>query len=152
MVNNISSSIRSIDIASFTCGKCGHRSTPPEAINAMPNQMDVYAMIEPQEIIKESAAVGGVSSAPITVPLPPPIITLDVDSANQKANRIKLDLEKKMPSNSISVITAGNGTRVVRIARSYAKATFDKTVLEESDHIVLNCPNCNQLLYEVFYK
>lgn len=117
--------MRRIDIAFFTC-KCGHRSTPPEAINAFAGEMEVYEKIP---VIKEKD--GKVKSA------------IDDDKR-------KKEVEGKCKGNSCHAKIEGEET-VLRIARSYCKATHDKTELAESDHIVLSCPNCDRVLYEVHY-
>jgi hypothetical protein len=61
----------------------------------------------------------------------------------------KAQLEQKYPGNSVIIRNEG-GARVVRLSRSYANVQFqDKTELAESDHIILACPQCDEVLYEV---
>ena len=113
-----------IDIAYFTCGNCGHRSTPPDAINAFGNEMEVYEKIP---LKKENDKL---------------VSALD-------KNKKKSDVEKKFKGNKVEIKTEGSED-VVRIERSQAKvATQDATELTEAKHVVLSCPECDEILYEV---
>ncbi len=123
-------SLLRIDIAHFTCGKCGHRCTAPESVNAFGHEMEILEKIP---IKVETDLVKGKVKTGMS----------QADRAKKKA-----DLEKKHTGNSISIQMEG-GHEVVRMARSNAKvAEQDSTALEDSTHVVLACPNCNATLYE----
>lgn len=116
-----------IDIAFFTCPTCGHRSTPPEAVNAFANQMEIIEKV-PLKVEKQG--------------------DLDVAISVMDKAKTKSDLEKKFKTNTVTIKTEGIED-VARLARSYCKvASQDKTELSESKHVTLACPNCDTLLYE----
>ena len=133
---------RRIDIARFECPKCGHWSTPPEAVNAFPHQMETYEAIEatvipdPQttEIFKE---------------------TLE---EQHKGNEFEITAARKETAGKnelgLSVEVEPEAyVKVIKVARSYCHVGFQShTNLEESNHIVLNCPNCETKLYEVRWR
>jgi len=113
-----------IDVASFTCPRCAHRSTAPEAINAFAQQMELYE--------KKAASSDMIDSAAAVLR--------------------KQELEGIHPGNTVLIRREGNED-VTRFERSYAKITLqDKTELSESDHIVLACPQCDTVLYEVYSR
>jgi predicted RNA-binding Zn-ribbon protein involved in translation (DUF1610 family) len=122
---------RYVDIASFECRVCGHRSTPPAAINSIPHQMEIVGEIP-------------VKAAP------------DLTDA-----QIKEGVETMHPGNTVFVTTRYKSdpdnesktvadAKVVTMARSYCEIGMQTaTSLEESDHIRFDCPNCHNVLYEV---
>ena len=126
---------RSIDIAKFTCPNCSHISTPPEAINAIPHQMEKYEVAIANDLEEK------------------------LKDVKEQAKMIA-DLKKKHNGNDFSIdCTMDNPDRklkdkkVIRVQRSYSKVALQSgTVLEESDHIILACPQCNTTLYEVKFK
>lgn len=61
------------------------------------------------------------------------------------------ELKAKHPGNTFSTRTEG-AFRVTRIARSYAKAEFDGDKITKADHIVLKCPECDGVLYDVRFN
>jgi hypothetical protein len=124
--------MRSIDIAWFECLNCGHRSTPPAAVNAIPHQMEVIEVYRGR-VVDDPLAEGGKRAEIPTI-------------ANEAAH--KAQLEQKYQGNTVIIRNEGID-RVVRLARSYAKAEHDKTELAESDHITLKCPQCDNILYDV---
>ena len=131
---------RRIDVARFECPTCGHWSTPPEAINAFPEQMENYEAIEaviipdPQttEIFKETLEEQHEGNTFEITPIRKESAPVD--------DGFVLSPEVE-PEAYVKVIT---------VSRSYCKVGFQShTDLAESDHIVLTCPNCDSQLYEV---
>lgn len=103
-----------INYAYFECKGCGHRCTAPEAINAIPHEMERYGILRP-----------------------------DAD-----VPKVREDIARKHRGNRI-IIDSGQ----VRMERSYANVAFQSaTILEESDHITLACPECAEILYDVSWK
>lgn len=130
---------RSIDVAWFECVRCGHRSTPPEAINAIPNQMEILEIYRGEIVeVVDLLAPGGKRQETRIPEIP-----------NETA--YKAQLEQKYQGNTIIIRSEGID-KVVRFVRSYAKATHDKTEIVESDEIVLSCPQCDEELYRVRWK
>jgi hypothetical protein len=131
---------RRIDIARFECGTCGHWSTPPEAINAFPEQMEDYSAIEatilpdPEttEIFKETLEEQHKGNA----------FAIHQKRKEGIPSEGELDLAPELEPESY--------IKVIKVNRSYCKvAVQSHTNLEESNHIVLACPNCDTTLYEV---
>jgi predicted RNA-binding Zn-ribbon protein involved in translation (DUF1610 family) len=121
-----------IDLAFFTCPTCGHRSTPPEAVNGFAQQMEVY---EKKPIPTERNPFGE-------------IIALPMDTA--KVLQRKQQIEQKHRGNTATTTREGS-EEVTRLARSYSKVAFqDATELTESRHVRLACPECDTVLYEVY--
>lgn len=120
--------VRSIDIAWFNC-KCGHRCTPPEAINSIAYQMELVEEIPPTKRMPNEDGNN-----------------VDVNELDE--GKKKLDVEKAFKGNEAIIETVANFVKVVKLKRSYAIATHDKTELAESTHIILSCPECNEVLYE----
>lgn len=130
---------RRIDIARFECPTCGHWSTPPEAINAFPQQMEKYTELE-------------------AVQLP----DSDADSAlmnelnlNHYGNDFQIEAVRKADVAEQDLIlnpelAPESYTKVVKVERSYCEVAYQSdTFLDESNHIVLSCPQCHAQLYEV---
>lgn len=126
--------MRQIDLACIECVKCGHRSTAPEAINSYGHQMEIYAVEEIKREEKEQLVDGKLTK-----------IIVEVDSTLEDQQK-KQQIEGEHPGNVITARKEGD-KKVWRFARSYCKAEFDKTSLEESDNIILKCPQCDQELY-----
>jgi hypothetical protein len=131
-----------IDIAWFRC-ECGHRSTPPSEVNAIAHEMEFYRVVEELP------------------PVPIPIHIVEGEVAKQPAvksklsavdeQKIKTDTEKEYKGNGVCVVEEGN-KKIAKFNRSHSVVKLKSaTKLEESDHIVLGCPNCGRTLYEVKY-
>lgn len=130
-----------IDIARFECPTCGHWSTPPEAINVIPHEMELYNIIDGSDVpdkdtenilvqtLNQYHYGNDFTINPIlkTGAETPPLLNPDVDpSAYEK---------------------------VISVNRSYCEVQYQSsTILDESDHITLGCPQCHALLYEVRWK
>lgn len=126
--------MREINIAHFTCVRCGHRSTTPEAINAIAHQMDTYAVLPATGLPNQVAEQARIATL----------------QAKHKGNAFTIETRSKphptIPSQQVPDI------KTIRIARSYAKAEHDATELAESNHITLKCPQCDAVLYEVTWR
>lgn len=130
-----------IDLASFTCSNCGHRSTAPDAVNAFAGQMEERAAAE------------------LSPSLPRGETTIDADTESKIA-----DLKQRYKGNDFVVETRMKpdpddktksviDKKIVRFVRSYANVKEQSgSALEDSDHIVLACPQCGAQLYEVTDK
>ena len=128
--------MRQIDIAWFECSNCGHRSTPPESINATAAQMENYQIIEPNvKILREEGKSDVITKEPA------------IDKKDE--DQYKQDIKDFHTGNNVSIETISDKTTIIKMERSYAIAEHDKTELAESDHIVLKCPACSTKLYEV---
>lgn len=146
-----------IDVAWFSCPTCGHRSTPPDAINTIPHQMEVIAVVDPEVIAQDKADKASLAndSTPVSVDVVEAIEVTsdDIQTAQTQAETIKSDKEKKMTGNKVSIETTGDNIKRVKVDRSYSKVALQShTELTESKHIILACPQCNTQLYEVSWK
>lgn len=123
--------MRHIDIAVLECTKCGHRSTPPDAINALPHVMETYEVLPAEKLENETTKL-----ATLTSEHEGNMFSVETIYAIDPKDETKWIADKK----------------IIKCTRSYAVAIFDKTTLEDSNHITLSCPQCNALLYEVRWR
>lgn len=126
---------RRIDVAWFECLECGHRCTAPEAINSIPHQMETFAVLPAKDLPKE-AEQGRIAQL----------------QARHRGNTFTIQTRSKIdPKDNTKTIP---DTKVIRVARSYAKTMHlpGAAVLEESHWIMLKCPQCDAVLYEVSWE
>ena len=68
-------------------------------------------------------------------------------------NSVRGAMQAKHRGNNVTFRKEGHNRTAVVLERSYAKVTQqDATELSESKHIVLACPECDTLLYEVYFR
>ena len=137
--------MRRIDVSHFECPGCGHLSTPPEEINTIPHQMETYEEIEAihvpkpedEQIFKQTLEQYHYGNDFDIQPIQKP----DADKIIPEPLKLKPELAPKL------------FTKRIQVQRSYAEVKEQSsTLLEESDHIVLSCPQCHQTLYEVNWR
>lgn len=117
-----------LDYAHFECPTCGHRSTPPEVVNAIPHQMETYEVWHPKDL---------------------------PDSTAEQARLAQL--KQKHKNNNFRIENDighdGKPRKVVKVDRCYSKVAFQShTNLEDSKNIVLACPQCNTELFRVMFS
>lgn len=126
-----------IDIAWLRC-ECGHRSTPPSEVNAIAHEMDFYKVVEetPVPVVEGELAKQ-------------PVVKSKLSATDEQ--KIKTDTEKEFKGNTVNIVAEAN-KKIAKFARSYCTVKQKSaTKLEESDHIILGCPNCGKTLFEVKY-
>lgn len=133
--------IRRIDIASFECPDCGHCSTPPESINSIPDQMETYNTIDATHIPDKDTED----------------IFIQTLEQYHYGNDFIIHAQRKptpeLPPLLVSEVEPSAYEKVIKVQRSYCNVKEQSsTILSESNHIVLSCPQCGAQLYEVSWR
>lgn len=130
-----------IDVASFECPTCGHKSTPPEEVNAFAHQMENYGAFDGVDVPDKTTE----NILLQTLNMEHYGNYFTIETVRKPETIGELDLNPELAPDMY--------TKVITVERSYAEVTVQSdTMLEDSKHIVLSCPQCHAFLYEVRFS